>query len=136
MNEILLGLNLPLSIQLSAKKKFILNLNNYRNLHYRLLSQAKVKYTDLLLTTELVGKQKITDAPLTFEYTYYAQSKRLIDIANPLCVIDKFTMDAIVKAGIIEDDNSKIVNAVVFKFGGYDKENPRAELRAFKTLGE
>ena len=82
---------LPLQIYYSKNKKFILNLNNYRN-------------------------------------AYYAKTKRRIDISNPCSIIDKFACDALVKAGVLKDDSFEQVNQVIYKFGGFDKENPRCEL--------
>mgnify|MGYP003643022301 CR=1 FL=1 len=87
-------ISLPLEVYYSKNKKFILNLNNYRNAYY----------------------------------TYYSKTKRRIDISNPCSIIDKFACDALVKAGIIKDDSFEQVQAVVYKFGGFDKENPRCEL--------
>lgn len=128
----LLSISLPLEIKLSGKSKFILNLNNYRNLHYRNIAKAKKLYTENLLNE--IGKHGvIKEYPLTAEYTYYAKSARRIDIANPLSIIDKFTQDAIVKAGILQDDNSEIIDTVIFKSGGIDRANPRAELIIYKT---
>jgi hypothetical protein len=39
-------IKLPLDVYYSKKKKFILNLNNYRNAHYRVLSTAKKIYSE------------------------------------------------------------------------------------------
>ncbi len=117
---------LPLEVYYSKNKKFILNLNNYRNAHYRILSNSKKIYTDNLMP-ELKELSRFTE-PVTLTYTYYAKTKRRIDISNPCSIIDKFTCDALVKAGILKDDSFKQVNKVVYKFGGLDKENPRCEL--------
>tara|TARA_R100000541_G_scaffold56081_1_gene65309 strand:- start:448 stop:696 length:249 start_codon:yes stop_codon:yes gene_type:complete len=76
---------------------------------------------------ELKELSRFTE-PVTLTYTYYAKTKRRIDISNPCSIIDKFTCDALVKAGILKDDSFKQVNKVVYKFGGLDKENPRCEL--------
>tara|TARA_R110000803_G_scaffold63771_1_gene124485 strand:+ start:252 stop:641 length:390 start_codon:yes stop_codon:yes gene_type:complete len=117
---------LPLEVYYSKKKKFILNLNNYRNAHYRILSSAKRIYTD-----DLVPRLKVFTSfsePVSLEYTYYARSNRRLDISNPCSIIDKFTCDALVKAEIIEDDSFKQVVEVVYKFGGVEKDNPRCEL--------
>ena len=59
---------------LFKEKKFILNLNNYRNAHYRVLSTAKKIYSEDLV-------EKIQDLPKFIEpvrltYTYYARSNR------------------------------------------------------------
>ena len=117
---------LPLEVYYSKNKKFILNLNNYRNAHYRILSASKKIYTEDLL-------ERIKDLPkfsdvVSLEYVYYAKSKRRLDVSNPCSIIDKFTCDALVKAEIIEDDSSKQIKKVSYIFGGVDKNNPRCEL--------
>ena len=117
---------LPLEVFYSKKKKFILNLNNYRNAHYRVLSIAKKLYTDNLIP-RLEDFDSFSE-PVTLTYTYYAKSKRRIDVSNPCSIIDKFACDALVKAEILEDDSFKQIKEVVYRFGGVDKENPRCEL--------
>ena len=119
-------IDLPLEVYYSKKKKFILNLNNYRNAHYRVLSIAKKLYTDNLIP-RLEGFDSFSE-PVTLTYTYYARSKRRLDISNPCSIIDKFACDALVKAEILEDDSFNQIKAVVYKFGGVDKDNPRCEL--------
>ena len=119
-------IDLPLEVYYTKNKKFILNLNNYRNAHYRILSNSKKIYTDNLIP-ELKELSRFTE-PVTLTYTYYAKTKRRIDISNPCSIIDKFTCDALVKAGVLKDDSFEQVNKVVYKFGGFDKENPRCEL--------
>jgi Holliday junction resolvase RusA-like endonuclease len=121
-----LKIDLPLEIHYSKKKKFILNLNNYRNAHYRVLSTAKKLYSD-----ELVPRLEEFDSfsePVSLTYTYYARSKRRLDVSNPCSIIDKFACDALVKAEILEDDSFNQIKQVVYKFGGVDKDNPRCEL--------
>ena len=119
-------IDLPLEVFYSKKKKFILNLNNYRNAHYRVLSLAKKLYTDNLIP-RLESFNSFSE-PVTLTYTYYARSNRRLDISNPCSIIDKFTCDALVKAEILEDDSFKQIKEVVYKFGGVDKDNPRCEL--------
>ena len=96
---------LPLEVYYSEKKKFILNLNNYRNAHYRVLSIAKKVYTENLV--ERIKDYSRFDDPVSLEYVYYAKSNRRLDVSNPCSIIDKFTCDALVKAEIIEDDSFK-----------------------------
>jgi len=117
---------LPLEVYYSKNKKFILNLNNYRNAHYRILSSAKKCYTDNLLY-DLKGLDSFSE-PVSLIYTYYAKSNRRLDISNPCSVIDKFACDALVKSGIIKDDSFKQVVDVTYVFGGVDKEDFRCEL--------
>ena len=122
----IIKINLPLTVHTSKNKKFILNLNNYRNAYFRVLSIAKKNYTQELLP-DLADLPKFTE-PVTLTYTYYAKTKRRIDISNPCSIIDKFACDALVKAGILKDDSYEHVNQVTYKFGGFDKEDPRCEL--------
>ena len=117
---------LPLEVYYSEKKKFILNLNNYRNAHYRVLSIAKKVYTENLV--ERIKDYSRFDDPVSLEYIYYAKSNRRLDVSNPCSIIDKFTCDALVKAKIIEDDSFKQIKKVSYVFGGVDKNNPRCEL--------
>ena len=118
-------IDLPLEVYYTKNKKFILNLNNYRNAHYRILSNAKKIYADNLV--ERISHPKYEE-PVVLTYTYYAKSKRRLDVSNPCSIIDKFTCDALVKAGVLEDDSSKQIKKVIYKYGGIDKENPRCEL--------
>ena len=119
-------IDLPIEVYYSKKKKFILNLNNYRNAHYRVLSISKRLYSDNLVP-RLKGFDSFTE-PVSLTYTYYARSNRRLDISNPCSIIDKFTCDALVKAEILEDDSFKQIKEVVYKFGGVEKDNPRCEL--------
>jgi len=120
---------LPLEVYYSKNKKFILNLNNYRNAHYRILSSAKRIYSENLVAelNEWSLKPKIKN-PVTLEYVYYAKSNRRVDVSNPCSIIDKFTCDALVKAEILEDDSSKQIKEIYYVYGGVDKEFPRCRL--------
>ena len=126
---------LPFEVFYSKKKKFILNLNNYRNAHYRVLSIAKKTYSDDLveMIKNLFIKEKWDDIPrfdnpVDLEYVYYAKSNRRVDVSNPCSIIDKFTCDALVRVGILEDDSSKQIKSITYVYGGVDKENPRCRL--------
>ena len=118
-------IDLPLEVYYTKNKKFILNLNNYRNAHYRTLASAKKIYADNLV--DRISHPKYEE-PVVLIYTYYAKSKRRLDVSNPCSIIDKFTCDALVKAKIIEDDSFKQIKKVSYVFGGVDKHNPRCEL--------
>ena len=122
-------IDLPLEVYYTKNKKFILNLNNYRNAHYRTLASAKKIYADNLVDRISYPKY---EEPVVLTYTYYAKSKRRLDVSNPCSIIDKFTCDALVKAEVLEDDSSKQIKKVIYKYGGIDKENPRCELMITK----
>lgn len=119
----MIEIELPLEIWASSKRKFILNLNNYRNTHYQALGVAKKKYKDFIWYTLPDIKY---NNPVRLTYTIYP--KRKCDIANVGSIVDKFACDALVEKGIISDDDFDHVVEVSYRFGGLDKQNPRAVL--------
>ena len=114
-------LKLPMRIRTSSKKVTALNLNVYRNLHYRSLTALKHKFQDL-------GKKLLHEAnvpPLgriQLRYQVFAKTKREFDVANICSIVDKFFSDTLQHAGIIEDDNWKFLDNVSFGFGGFAAE--------------
>ena len=62
-------------------------------------------------------------------YTVFKGDRRRFDIANVCSVVDKFFCDAMVEAGKLPDDNAKVIDQVVYKYGGIDKGNPRVEIQ-------
>lgn len=62
--------------------------------------------------------------PVIVKVTIYYGDRRRHDLDNALSSI----MDALVEAGIIEDDDYNHVRTIIIWFGGYDKTNPRAEI--------
>lgn len=72
-------------------------------------------------------KQKIKEPfsqPLNLKCIYYRGDRRRCDLLNLL----NATADILVKAGILEDDNYKIVVSVDGSSVHYDKDNPRTEI--------
>lgn len=55
---------------------------------------------------------------------YYMKSKRRVDLVN----LQEGTLDILVKARIIEDDNSQIVATMDGSCVRYDKDDPRVEI--------
>ncbi len=120
-------LSLPLSVQISRDKKFILNLNNYRNAHFQGLSKAKKLYVEQVFLA--IGKQRpCFNGGCQITYTLYQPTNRRVDISNPLSIVDKFACDALVELGVLPDDSNKYVQSVSFQWGGVDKNNPRCEM--------
>lgn len=126
--------NLPLSVEYRFHKKlnkfikFILNLNNYRNLDYISLNTTKIKYKELINPILDTIEPIIDSSELEFIYLYYSKSKRLFDISNPCSILDKYICDAIVEKGIIPEDNISIIKKVSYEYAGIDKLNPRVDL--------
>jgi hypothetical protein len=117
---------LPLEV-LVGKKVYRCNLNQYRNMHYRVLNSTKQRYSELI--QPMIPKaHKPFKVPVRLVYTLYWGSKRRCDISNICSIVDKYSCDAIVKAGILPDDDYKNVQEVVYKWGGIDKDFPRCEL--------
>lgn len=126
----------PLDIQVGFSKKknkptlFILNLNQFRNLHYRLLNIAKIKYKELLTNQiqeaiETVGKlDKLTKISLKI----YKGDRRRFDVGNICSIHEKFIEDAMVELGLLPDDNNKIIPKVIYEVGEVDPDNPRVEV--------
>ena len=67
-------------------------------------------------------------APITGQINvkavFYMSTRRKVDLVNLL----QAALDIMVKYGLIEDDNSKVVVSVDGSRVAYDKENPRTEV--------
>ena len=117
--------DLPLSVRVNDKKKFLINLNAYRNEHYYSLNKAKVAFKEeiypQLKNLPLFGKVRL-------HYILYPGSKRELDIMNICSVADKFFCDALVEAGKLPDDNYNYLTGITIKIGSIDKTNPRVEV--------
>lgn len=121
-------LSVPIKLEVGVvkKKTYYLNLNGYRNWQFQLNNQLKKTFKiqvaeKIRELTPVTGTCKIT-------YTIYYPTRRLFDIDNIGSVITKFTHDALVEFGILEDDNYKIVEEITYKFGGIDKDDPRCDV--------
>lgn len=114
----------PLTIQLSKNKKFILNLNQYRNTHHFPLNNAKKAFKEYLW--HLVPKNHF-DAPVRIIYELYPQRK--CDLMNVCSIVDKFICDILVEKGVLNDDSIHEVQEVTSRFIGIDKLNPRCEIK-------
>lgn len=105
-----------------GKRKFILNLNNYRNTHYRVLNNAKVTYK--MLMKKQIEKLPRLQPPIQITYTVFKGDKRNCDIGNICSVHQKFFEDALVELGKLPDDNHNMVKRTIYEWGGIDKLNP------------
>jgi len=115
----------PLFCMQTRLKKFIYNLNIYRNAHYRTLSSVKIKYKAQVLD-QIKELPTLTAVRLT--YTLYPKTHRRTDLTNVLCIHDKFFADALVEAGKLEDDDYKHIVKTTYLFGKVDKVSPRVEI--------
>lgn len=107
-----------------GKRENALNLNWYRNAHYIKLSQAKNKYY-----RQIVNKLRNLE-PLTKvrpEYQYFLRQRS--DVGNVHAVLEKFFLDSLVKAQVIEDDHCEIVSGGSYDFIDYDRNNPHCVVK-------
>lgn len=109
-----------------GRKKFILNLNQYRNTHYRILNNAKITYK-LFMKKQIEQIPKL-QPPLRLTYTVWKGDKRNCDIGNICSVHEKFFEDALVEFNKLPDDNHNVIQEVNFRWGGIDKLHPGVDI--------
>lgn len=67
---------------------------------------------------------QVSDYPIALSLVFYFDNKRRHDLDNAAGGV----MDALVKAGVLTDDNVNYVECITLQYGGIDKINPRAEI--------
>lgn len=119
----------PLSVIIAENKargkSYIINLNNYRNWHYRTSNNIKIAYKEAVMS-QFEGLT--INAPVSISLVYYKGSNRRSDRANVLSIHEKFFCDALVEAGCIPDDNDIYIKQTTYLSGGIDRRNPRVEI--------
>ncbi len=121
----------PLSIPVSKSRKFILNMNNYRNIHYQSLNKAKINYK-AAMAMQIKPLPELSK--IIVQFTLYPKTRRLTDIPNVCSIHDKFLMDALTELGKIQDDNYLFHRGSKYVFGEVDKKNPRVEILIIEVL--
>lgn len=118
-------LSIPTFVKYKGKKTSI-NLNGYRNWHYRVSNNYKVEYKSQVHDSikDLVFPEKIK-----IEYTYFAPDLRKRDLMNHTSIVDKFFQDALVEYGCIKSDDTGTVVGVNSLYGGLDRENSRIDVK-------
>lgn len=89
-----------------------------------LQSEAYMSYEDDCLRQVTGDKKLKIDYPVNLKVLYFMPSRHRVDLVNLLSA----TCDILVKAGVLADDNSKIVVSHDGSRVLYDKRNPRAEI--------
>lgn len=62
--------------------------------------------------------------PVNVKAIFYMPTRRIIDLVN----LQEALLDVLVRAGILGDDNSRIVESMDGSRVAYDKEHPRTEI--------
>ena len=102
-----------------------ISVNWYRNAHHRESNNAKIKFK-ALIAEQLSAYDKI-NGKIKIKYVYYAARNNSPDLDNFVGTVKKFFQDAIVEAGLIEDDNVNFIVGNSEEYGGIDRANPRIE---------
>lgn len=73
---------------------------------------------------QIHSPKKPIDYAVNVKCLYYMQTRRTVDLTNLLSATD----DILVKAGVLLDDNCRIIASHDGSRVLYDKDNPRAEI--------
>lgn len=87
-------------------------------------SKAYVDYETDYCLRQIKRPHGPISARVNVRCVYYMKTARRVDLANLI----EATTDILVKARVLEDDNSKIVAAHDGSRVDYDKKNPRVEI--------
>lgn len=80
---------------------------------------------------QLLQTPRAPEGALNMQCVYYMPTRHRVDLVNLL----EATCDILVEAGIIEDDNSKIIVSHDGSRVKYDKTNPRVEITLSEVTG-
>jgi Holliday junction resolvase RusA-like endonuclease len=111
-------------------KKISVNLNWYRNAHYRDLAKAKKLFSRQMIE-QLRGVEIQT--PVEVTYQVFKPRNSALDKMNVASVTSKFLLDALTEYGVWTDDNDNYVKTEKILPTVLDRENPRVEV-CFKTI--
>lgn len=101
-------------------KPFVTQSKNYKSYARDCMRQITGEY------------KKAIDYPINLKCTYYRKTRHRVDLNNLLSA----TCDILVDAGVLADDNCKIVVSQDGSRVFYDKENPRVEIEIERAEGE
>ena len=118
----MIKLELPIYASVSKKKTVLLSMNWFRNAHFQTESKVKKFYHQLVFA--LLKKGDKLSGKIRVHYKlYYKNSKS--DLMNVVNVVDKYLLDALQEAKIIENDNVLTYQECHIEVAGQDKINPR-----------
>lgn len=72
---------------------------------------------------------KPIDYPVNVRCVYYMKTRRVVDLVN----LEEATLDILVAAGVLADDNSRIVASMDGSRVLYDKDRPRVDIEIYKA---
>lgn len=117
--------SVPIFVMVSKKRRFWLNLNQYRNAHHHTLDKAKKEFKHAV-------EPKLSLVPFSekirMSFLLYAPNNQRRDVSNVCSVVDKFFSDCLVEAGKLPDDNKDHLPMVAYGWGGIDRFDPRVDV--------
>lgn len=120
----------PLHIQLTKNRKFILNLNNYRNMYFRTLNNSKIAYK-ATMKDQILDQIPVPLNRIAIQYKVFKGDRRRFDVGNVASIHQKYFEDAIVELGRLPDDRHENVPLTFFSFGGISTDKPRVEITIY-----
>lgn len=73
---------------------------------------------------KMVRSDEPINRPVNVQMVFYMPTKRTVDLVN----LEECCLDCLVRAGVLADDNHKIVKSMDGSCVMYDKDNPRTEV--------
>ena len=124
---------LPLSIIIPRKTKldkvFHINLNNYRNAHFRVLAQTKILFGERMDVLYPDGFTPIPfPPPYHFIYTIRFGNQSRYDLLNIGSILDKYLSDYLVDISLLSDDSEKVIPHTSFISRGRQYKKPHGVL--------
>jgi hypothetical protein len=110
-------------------KRWILNLNNYRNAPFHLLNDVKKEYKRIMSGSILAMPEL---SKIAVRFVVFPKTARRYDIPNVASIHDKFFMDALVELGKLPDDTFEHYVEANYRHGGKDAANPRVEIEIYE----
>ena len=89
-----------------------------------IIPSAKYKMYEREARAFLTPVEAPINYPVNVKCLYYMPTRRRVDLVN----LQECTLDVLVKYGVLEDDESKIVVSMDGSRVFYDKKNPRTEV--------
>lgn len=115
-------LHLVINGVIPSKKNSKKVIPDWKHRRVRLITSPEVQNWEKVVQSGVMGMGKI-DGPVKMEIVIYNPDLRKRDLDNQLCSIN----DAI-KGILFEEDDGKVLQDIHIKWGGVDKNNPRAEI--------
>lgn len=117
-----LEFELPIYIEGKGKRKTMLGMNWYRNVHFFKSNDVKKSYKEIVEEKLKGSKIKLKDYQIEYKLFYKVDS---CDMMNIIAVVDKFLQDSLQELGIVENDNVQHCKKVMCEVREQDKINPR-----------